>query len=46
MLDFLHRNKEKNFILLSLVGKRDFFQRSDVSRSFEPDLKLYKKKEV
>ena len=27
MLDFLHRNKEKYFILLSLVGKRDFFQR-------------------
>ena len=27
MLDFLHRNKEKNLILLSLVGKRDFFQR-------------------
>ena len=27
MLDFLHRNKEKNFILLSLVGKRDFLQR-------------------
>ena len=28
MLDFLHRNKEKNFILLSLVGMRDFFQRT------------------
>ena len=26
MLDFLHCNKEKNFMLLSLVGKRDFFQ--------------------
>ena len=26
MFDLLHRKKEKNFILLSLVGKRDFFQ--------------------
>ena len=26
MLGFLHRNKEKNFMFLSLVGKRDFFQ--------------------